>query len=143
MLTITKTYTDLNGNERTEDFLFHLNEVELEEWDLTEGGLIQKMKDIIKENDKLKIINIIKDIILKAYGVKSEDGRRFIKSSEITEDFKQSIAFPMIYMDICKDDIAAINFVRGILPVSITSKLPTSVDEIKKQAEGVIDSMHD
>lgn len=117
MLVRTMTYTDYNGVERTEDFLFNLSKGELTEMELTtEGGLLQKLDTIIKSKDKVVIYNTFKAIILKAYGEKSEDGKRFRKDPELTKAFTETEAFSDLIVELTTDDNAAVAFIEGILP---------------------------
>lgn len=120
MLKKTVTYVDYNGNERTEDFYFNLSKAEVTEMELSvNGGLTKMLEDIVASNDNQQIIKTFKDIVLKAYGEKSPDGRRFIKSPEITEAFTQTEAFSEIFMELALDEKAAADFVNGIIPKSM------------------------
>jgi hypothetical protein len=117
MLKKTLTYTDFNDVERTEDFYFNLTEAEVADMELTtEGGMATYLQRIIDSKDQAKLIEAFKEIVLKSYGVKSDDGKRFIKSKEITEAFKQTQAYSDIYMALVFDDVEAAEFVNGILP---------------------------
>lgn len=125
MLTKSITYTDYNGNVRTEDFLFNLSKAEIIELESSEtGGLSKMLEDLVKSNDNRKIIDVFKSIILKAYGKKSEDGRRFIKSAEIREEFEQTEAYSELFMELASDSEAAAAFVNGIIPKDLAAKLP-------------------
>lgn len=120
MLKKTITYTDYNGIERTEDFYFNLTKAEIMEMEMsTTGGLAESIQRIVAAQDAPAIIKIFKDLVLKAYGEKSPDGRRFIKSKEITEEFSQTEAYSILFMELATDDKAAANFVNGILPANI------------------------
>ena len=120
MLKKTITYTDYNGIERTEDFYFNLTKAEIMEMEMsTTGGLAESIQRIVAAQDAPAIIKIFKDLVLKAYGEKSPDGRRFIKSKEITEAFSQTEAYSILFMELATDDKAAANFVNGILPANI------------------------
>ena len=100
MLKKTITYTDYDGNVRNEDFYFNLTKAELMEMDLAEaGGLEEMLTRIISLRDTAKIISVFKDIILKSVGIKSPDGRKFIKNQEIRDDFSQTEAFSDLYME--------------------------------------------
>jgi len=113
----TMTFTDYNGNERTEDFYFNLTKAELAEMELsTTGGLGQMIQDIINAQDTPRIISIFKDLVLKSYGVKSADGRRFIKSKELSMEFAQTEAYSDLFMTLATDEAAATEFVNGIVP---------------------------
>ena len=120
MLKKTITYEDFNGVERTEDFYFNLTEAECVEWQLgTEGGLVEMIEKIVAAKDTKSLIEIFKDLVLKAYGEKSADGRRFMKNAEIREAFSQTNAYSIIFMELAKDDIAANDFIKGIIPSKI------------------------
>ena len=122
MLKKTVTYTDYNGEERTEDFYFNLTKAEALEMELShEGGLTNMLERIVTAKDAPSIIKIFKEFILTAYGEKSADGRRFIKNDEIREAFSQTEAFSEIYMELATNADAAADFVNGIVPQSIES----------------------
>lgn len=111
------TYTDFNGEERTEDFFFNLTKAELTEMELlTEGGLKEKIERITKAKDVPEIIKLFKELILKAYGVKSPDGKRFIKSEKLSEEFAQTNAYSDLFVELATDSGAAAAFVNGIMP---------------------------
>lgn len=117
MLKKTITYTDYDGVERTEDFYFNLTRAEVTEMEMsTEGGLSEKINRIVQAKDVPSIIKIFKDLIIRSYGVKSPDGRRFIKDEELTKEFTQTEAFSDLYMTLATDLDAATEFVNGITP---------------------------
>lgn len=117
MLKKTITYTDYNGVERTEDFYFNLTKSELVEMELsTEGGLMSKLERLSGDPDGVEIMKIFKDIILKSYGEKSSDGKRFIKSEEISEAFSQTEAYNTLFMELVTDAEKAAEFAEAIIP---------------------------
>ena len=117
MLKKTMTYTDYDGNERTEDFYFNLTKAELTEMEMShDGGLVKLIEKIVAEQDVKRIIEIFKDLILNAYGEKSADGRRFIKNAEIKESFAQTEAYSDLFMELASDADSAAEFVNGIIP---------------------------
>lgn len=119
MLKKTITYTDYNGITRTEDFYFNLTKAEIMEMQLsTNGGLDVMIKKIIDSQDAPSIIKIFKELILKAYGEKSDDGKRFVKSKEISEGFAQTEAYSQLFMELATDTDAASKFVNGIVPAA-------------------------
>lgn len=123
MLKKTITYTDYNDVERTEDFYFNLSEAELMEMELTvEGGMFEKLQRIIKSKNGPEIVKFFKEMVLKAYGVKSDDGRRFIKSDELSQAFSQTEAYSQLYMEFATNDKAAAEFVNGIMPKKVQEK---------------------
>lgn len=117
MLKKTITYTDYNGVERTEDFYFNLTKAELMEMEIgTTGGMADMIKRIIDAKDAPAIIKIFKELVLKAYGEKSADGKRFVKSEEISNGFAQTEAYSQLFMELATDADAAATFVNGIIP---------------------------
>ena len=120
MLKKTVTYVDYNGVERTEDFYFNLSKAEVTEMELSvEGGFSKMLEEIVKSNDNGRIIELFKEMVLKAYGEKSADGRRFIKSKELSEAFSQTEAYSEIFMELALDEKAAAAFVNGIMPANL------------------------
>ena len=125
MVKKTITYTDYNGTERTEDFYFNLTEAEVAEMELsTAGGLTSLIENVVKTQDTPTIIKIFKDLVLKSYGEKALDGRRFIKSPEISEAFSQTPAYSIIFMELATDADAAAKFVNGIVPAVKNNPVP-------------------
>lgn len=117
MLKKTITYETFDGKEMTEDFYFNLTKTEIMEMEMSEsGGLSETLKKIVAEDDKAKIIAMFKDIILKAYGEKSPDGKRFIKSEEQSKAFSQTGAYDELFMSLTTDAEAASAFINGLLP---------------------------
>jgi len=117
MLKKTITYEDLDGNPITEDFYFNLSKAELAEMELAvQGGLSEHLQKIVKSQDGGEIIATFKKIIGDSIGRRSEDGKRFIKSEEIKQEFFQSDAYSALFMDLVTDADAAANFVNGIMP---------------------------
>lgn len=111
------TYTDYNGVERSEDFYFNLTKAELMEMEMsTVGGFTEMVQRIVAANDAPSIIKIFKELILKAYGEKSPDGKRFIKSKEISDAFSQTEAYSQLFMELATDANAAADFVNGLVP---------------------------
>lgn len=135
MLTKTITYKDFDGNQRTEKHYFNLTQTELVEVALgLPNGLSES--EISEENkqqaaltliDKLGsdgLFKFIKDLMLKAYGIKSADGKRMEKSEKISKEFSETLAFDQMFMELMTDDIAAAEFVNAIIPKDIADKIP-------------------
>jgi hypothetical protein len=117
MLKKTIKYTDYNGVEREEDFYFNLSKAEVAEMELSiTGGLTQKINKIVATEDGPEIIKLFQEIILGSYGEKSADGRRFIKSEELSTAFSQTEAYSNLFMELAMDSDAAAAFVNAILP---------------------------
>ena len=111
------TYKDYNDNERTEDFYFNLSEAEAMEMELSaSGGLTETIRRIVAAQDAPSIIKIFKDLILRAYGEKSLDGKRFIKSEEISTAFSQTEAYSELFMELATNADAAAEFVNAVIP---------------------------
>lgn len=142
MLVMTETYEDFDGNKRTEDFMFNLTEAELTEMEVSQdGGLSYYLEKIAKEVDGAKIVSFMKKFVLAAYGVKSPDGKHFIKSEEVRKDFETSAAYSQIFMKLATDADEAAKFFNGIIPKSLSERakqigLPnkTSLEVVKPNA---------
>lgn len=129
-------YTDYNGIEREEKFLFNLSKAELMEMELgTTGGLTEIIKKIIETKDQPSIIKIFKELVLKAYGEKSADGKRFIKMDEngqpLYRQFAETEAYSVLFMELATDDTKAAEFVNGIIPADV-AKQAASLPEDQK-----------
>lgn len=117
MLKKSITYTDYDGNERTEDFYFNLTRAEVVEMEMgVTGGLTQMLNKIVAEQDSKKIIEMFKKVILTAYGEKSPDGRRFVKSEELSNAFAQTEAYSNLFMELATSEEAATKFINAIVP---------------------------
>ena len=118
------TYTDYNGVERTEPFYFNLSKAELMEMELgVTGGMTEMLNKIINAKDGPSLMKTFKEMIMKAYGVKSDDGKRLIKSEELSIAFTQTEAYSVLFMELITDDKAAADFVNGIIPNEIQAEV--------------------
>lgn len=116
------TYEDYDGNQRTEEAWFHLTKTELIEMELSTYGMERMLNKITSEQDNVKIFATLKDLILKAYGEKSLDGRSFVKSPEKSAAFAQTAAFDALIMSFFSDSSRAAEFVRGIVPKELAEE---------------------
>ena len=133
MLKKAITYVDYNGVERTESFYFNLSKAELIEMEFSTVGTFTSMiQNIIDAQDEPELIKLFKSLILKSYGKKSADGRRFEKSEEISKDFSETEAYVILFMELARDSKAASEFVNGIIPADIDR------EELKKQQEALM-----
>ena len=124
MIKKTITYTDYNNVERTESFYFNLSKAEIMEMEMgTDGGMAETLKKIVDAKDAPAIMRVFKDLVLKAYGVKSDDGRRFIKSKELSDSFAQTEAYSQIFIELATDADAAAKFVNGIVPSDLAQQV--------------------
>ena len=111
------TYTDYNGETHTEDFYFNLNKAEVMELNLSANGAYSEyLQRIVSQRDYKLINDEFKKLILKSYGEKSDDGRRFVKSEELSRAFEQTEAYSELYMQLATEEGAAQKFVEGVLP---------------------------
>ena len=130
-------YDDFNGVHRSEDHMFNLTEAELTEMSLSvDGGLESMLKRIIQAQSGPEIIKVFKDLVLKSYGVKSPDGRRFMKHDEngqpLSRAFSETEAYSIIFMELGTNDEAAIEFIKGILPKSLnTIEMEKAFNDVK------------
>lgn len=117
------TYVDFDGNEHTEEFLFNLTKAEVAEMEFSvKEGMSEKLTQIVNAQNQKEIITIFKELLLKSYGVKSPDGKRFIKSEELSKEFSQTQAFSEFFMELATDENLAIAFVNGVIPQGSINK---------------------
>lgn len=129
MISKTIKYTDYNDEEREETFYFNLNKAELMEMELgTSGGYTAFLKRIRDSKDIPSLASVFKELILKTYGVKSDDGKRFIKTQELRDAFEQSEAYSELYMELATNTDSAVAFINGIIP----KKLAAEIEKAKK-----------
>ena len=128
MLKKTITYTDYNGIERTEDFYFNISKSELTKLEVTTpGGYSGMIKKIVDAQDGGQIMKVFNELITMSYGVKSDDGKRFKKSQELSDEFVQTEAYDQLFMELATDAEKAAAFVSGVLPSDLTSGLPEDI----------------
>ena len=127
MLKKTITYEDYNGNTRKEDFLFNLTKTELMKWDLkTPGGLAAKLERITQKFDVPELTSFIEALIDNSYGIKSDDGVRFIKDEKLSTMFRQTEAYDKLFVELLSDEKKTAAFINGILPKEL-------MEEVAKQ----------
>lgn len=118
------TYEDFEGNTHTETFYFNVSKPELIELEVeVAGGFSEWMQRIIKAEDYQTIIKEFKKFVLFAYGEKSEDGKRFIKNDQLKEEFSQTNAYNVLFMELAQDDGAAADFVLGVMPKDMAPEI--------------------
>ena len=129
MIKKTITYTDYDGNERTETFFFNLNKAELIEFNyFVDGGMERFLQRIVKNEDTKGMIDLFKELIRRSYGEKSEDGLRFIKVRDghnLVDDFMQTEAYSELFVEITSDEKKASEFINGIIPHKVAEELAT------------------
>lgn len=113
-------YTDYNGNERTESFYFNISKSELLEMQLNNYlRLDKKLQTIVESNDYKTIVDTFKEIIDRSYGVKSEDGKYFVKNEKVLEEFKSTEAYSELFIELATNQKTASEFVNGIIPKDV------------------------
>lgn len=132
MLKKTIKYVDYNDEERVEDFYFNLTKAELTEMNFSEeGGLQNVLRQIMNTRSYTKIAELFKTIILKSYGEKSPDGKRFIKTDDngrpLAKSFEETQAYSELYMELASNDEAATAFIIGIIPKDIRESVQKEV----------------
>lgn len=129
MVVESVTYTDYDGVERTETFRFNLTNAEVMELEMSvDGGMSTMLQKIVDAKEGPIVMKVFKDILLKSYGEKSPDGRRFVKSPEISKAFSETEAYNIIFMKLVTDDKYAAKFVAGISNSKPTVVKPISPD---------------
>lgn len=124
MIAKTMTYTDYNGNTRTETFYFNLNKAEITKMEMSvKGGLAESINRIVAAQDTPAIIAVFEDLIKKSYGVKTPDGRGFLKRPEDLEAFMATEAYSDLYMELATDADKAAEFINGIIPADLSKQL--------------------
>ena len=124
MLKKVITYTDYNGVERTEPFYFNLTKAEVMEMELTTaGGMAEKIQRIVAAQDHTAIIAVFEDLIQKSYGVKTPDGRGFVKRADDLEAFVATEAYSNLFMELATNAEAASEFVNGIVPADLAKQI--------------------
>lgn len=120
----TITYTDYDGNERTEEFRFNLSKAEYLMFENSViGGMSKEIEQAMAMQNGPRILEIFKDLVDRSYGVKSSDGRRFIKSPELLQEFRETEAYVNFFMELVTDPEAGKAFLRGVSPAELVAEL--------------------
>ena len=136
MLKKTIKYTDFDGVERKEDFYFNLTKAELLELQMSmEGGLQGHLERIIRTQSQPELIKMFKEIIMRAYGEKSPDGKRFMKSDEIRKNFECTEAYSELFMELATNSDSAAEFVNALLPDDFKADEATKARLMKELTE--------
>lgn len=123
MYKMSVTYTDYNGNERKEDHYFNLNKAELIRMEMSvSGGFTEQVNRIIQAQDTPSLIGLFEDLIQKSYGIKSPDGKGFVKKQEYLDAFMSTEAYSEVYMKLVTDADEAAKFVNGIIPADLAKQ---------------------
>lgn len=121
------TYEDFDGEKVTETFYFNLTKSELIELEVNyEGGLREALERIIKSKDNKLLVAEFKRIVLLSYGIKSDDGKRFIKNDKLREEFAQTAAYDSLFMELATNDGSAADFIKGVVPKDFAKAITTA-----------------
>lgn len=132
MLKKTITFDDLEGNEVKKDFYFNLGVDELTELEVEyPKGLSEHIKKVIKQDDRKELMKLFKLLIRKSYGIKHEDGLRFVKSEDVSDSFMQTNAYGELLLELSTSPDAAGNFFNGVLPAKVLKKLSEKTSDEK------------
>lgn len=130
MYTKKITYTDYNGNEKTETACFNLTKRELIQLqNSVEGGLDKAINKINESGDQLKIFALFDKLVLAAYGKKSDDGSKFIKNAEVTEDFVSSAAYDALFDEMTSNPNLIKDFFIGVVPADMKDNLASELNK--------------
>lgn len=130
------TYKDFDDVEVTETLYFHMTEAELMEMELANDGIQRRYERAMESKDGYSIAQMMKDLILRSYGEKTPDGKRFIKTDEIRDSFKASEAYSKFYVTLIQDEKLAAEFVRKIVPSDLAARSEQAMKEQNKQLQG-------
>lgn len=135
-------YKDFDDNEREDTFLFHLKKSEVMEWMMQEGDytLDKVILKIIQKKNGKELMASFKDLILRSYGEKSVDGKRFIKTPQMREEFEQTEAYSVLFMELISDSEKALEFFNGILPEDMVKEMAKALEE---NPEGIPEELRD
>ncbi len=124
MLKRAINYEDFEGNPAVDVFYFNISEPELIELEVEfDKGFKKMLESIIEAKDHKNLIKRFKEIVLMAYGQKSEDGKRFIKSDQLREEFSQTAAFNTLFIEFATDDKKAATFLKSVLPKDMIGEI--------------------
>lgn len=131
MIKKTMTYKDYDGNQRTEDFWFNLTKAEAAKLEFgTTGGITKMIERIVQEQDVKRILDVFEDLILRSYGKKSPDGKRFIKNAEQTEEFIQTEAYSDLFIEFMNNPDEFSKFFAGVLNFEVNMPAENAAAEL-------------
>lgn len=139
MITRTIAYTDYDGNQRKEKVYFNLTEFEATEIamempdgiveEINEGDKTTTALHLVEKLGGKGVIDFIKKIVLKSYGLKSQDGRRIIKSDEISKEFSETPMFSQLMIELMTNETAASDFINAVIPPDLAGALQKNASQ--------------
>lgn len=122
-------YVDFNGNERKEEFYFHLSTPEVLRIEAKTGSTIEEYTQAIAERQDLsELLDFLEEIVLTSYGRKTTDGKSFIKNKELRTEFEYSQAYAELFEELLMDQELAAKFGEGVAETAKNRKKKNSVD---------------
>lgn len=118
------TYTDLNGDEQTETYAFHLTKENVVDLNVSpKGGLENYLQEIIASEDGAAVMENLRAIVRMAVGRRSEDGKRFEKDPVYASQFMQSEAYSELFFRLVSDAEFAAEFINKTMPSGMKKQL--------------------
>lgn len=137
------TYTDYNGVERKEPFYFNLDESDIMRYNFSkdgQNGYQNYLNRLLATNKTSEAYEIFEKFVCESYGVKSDDGKRFVRNEEVLNEFKQSRAYSALIMELITKEGAADEFFNGIMPPAMLAQMSAKLKDGKINSD-VIEEM--
>ena len=127
MIIKTLTFKNFLGEEETSDFYFNMSEGELtlmqvRAIDQKHESFTDKLDKIAKGLQGAALADVIEELVLKSYGVKSTDGKLFVKNPQILESFTASGAYSVLITELFSIEGSLTEFVNGVVPEDLVQK---------------------
>lgn len=140
MFRYVDVYKDFNGTERKETVYFDLNQSEIIGLEIdSEKGLSEYLQEISDAKNAKEMMRFFTNTLYKAYGEKSADGRRFVKSKELSDAFTQTVIYQDIYAELLTNAEFASKFINSIMPDmgALADKINKNADKNKMMMEKI------
>lgn len=132
----TVQYTDFDGNQAMETLYFNLTRTEVAEnlhlrdkfQDLENRLDLESGSRTLNPNEIAEVLDLVKILMKLAYGIRSDDGKRFIKNDQIWEEFTQTAVYDAFLFSLFEDADKANEFMMGVFPRELA-------DELARQTE--------
>lgn len=135
MVKETIKYIGFDDQEREEDFYFNLNKTELMEAELSvPGGLSVAFEKAMKAKNVAAVVFMFRDLLWRAYGEKTADGRGFHKSPQLTQAFVETPAYDKLFMELVTSEDKARVFLDNLMPKDLLA-------EAKKNAPATLQAL--
>lgn len=138
MQKITVQYENFDGETVSEDLYFHLNVKEIQEMESWTPSLTERIAQISKTQDGHAVFNLIREVIETAYGERSEDGKRFVKTPQIKENLTQGLAYDNLIVGLIDGSIDMDKFIKGLIPQKVLAMAKNNAETDKKGLENYL-----